>query len=343
MSNESDYDLENLFHIKNDLNGRQVPLLSVYDAERIEDPEEDFDDQPWFMWVRAEGELHKMKGGKPINGSYFGNGKASKKDGYFDFLDCFYRFLAFPWVFDEISQIHDDVINLGATIAKMNQYNPDEEYHEKFIKTDIEYIFFVCRSIFESFQNLSKKLWENVSFPDRDKNMMELPKDFSGFLEDDEPKSAQNLIDTYGMPTRLAIFYESEAEIFSLIKDFRDKITHEGESVDLIYTIDEGFALNSDSEPFKKFEVWNEEDFYNDTVAPMWPPIAYVINATLGMMSRFTEVLPRSPKPIAPDHVVYMKGYFTPHLAYLPTLIQDDVWGEEIPSIHKPEYDLENT
>lgn len=112
----------------------------------------------------------------------------------------------------------------------------------------------------------------------------------------------------------------------------------------MIFTVDEGYAVQSDFEPFANFDVWNEETFLENDLAPLWPPVAHVIHHTLIAMNRFLSSLASEiefPPPIAPDYWVYMRGEYLHNLGYLESLINEDVWGESL--LSEIEGSLENT
>lgn len=330
-------DLEKLFHIDvENLQGRSVPLLPVYAPNYDGDQYRDWDDDsPWYIWVDSGEELTRVRG-YPEKSNYFGTEFAEEEDIILHFLEFYVQHLCWPGVLGTIKRIETDVRNLAACMSKIAVYQqlaPASTFEiQPFVITELEYIFATCRSLYDLLQHLSWKMWQGVELFDGGGN--ELPRhSFAQMaLSGDEPLPSEELVESYGIPPSLAEFYESAAEHFSLVRDFRDDIIHYGESIDLIFATEEGFAIQASTEPFSEFGVWDEDTFLENDLAPLWPVTAHVIEQTLGAMDQFTRafaediaVLPR----VAPDYNVFLRGHHVTNILHLQSLIEDDVWGEQ--------------
>lgn len=109
---------------------------------------------------------------------------------------------------------------------------------------------------------------------------------------------------------------------------------HYGETIELVYTTESGYAINSDVRPFSEFDVWDEDDFLENDLAPLWPPVAHVINHTIAASDLFIDAVKRAniaiPPAIAPGYRTFVRGGFISNIALLLSLVEEDVWGESV-------------
>ncbi|WP_273834799.1 hypothetical protein [Halococcus sp. PRR34] len=328
--------LHKLFHISSKIHGRDIPLHPVYCPDENQGYIPDWADEPrnWYMWVEQEGKIECLRG-YPAQSHYFGRGPEHQDDIYFRFNNMITQYLCYNSILEPLGRIFEDIHNLGASISKLGLYEKLPKAHNtgrsRMITSEVEYIFSVCRSMYDLFQEIIANVWNLIGV---DGGNQLPPTSFSSIaLHGDQPVSSENLEKDYGLLTSIAEFYENEAETFSKIRDFRDNILHHGETVRLIFITDEGYAVRSDFEPFSTFDVWNEDDFLENDLAPFWPPIAFVINHTIGVLDRFLSKLQLEVAflpPLAPEYVVFTRGDFMKNIGHLPSLIEDDVWGKRV-------------
>lgn len=323
-------DLEMLFHLRDNFHGRVVPKLSVYDPDCGGEHGPDWaDDLDWFTW-HYDGEGVVITDAPSSEGAYFAKEAASKKDLFFPFINFYIQHATTPDLLGIITDIVDDVHNLATCLSKIALYQHLDINSNfptrRFAISEIEYIFSVCRSIYDQLQFLAMKSWERV----QTKGKNQMPPTFSKVvLHGNDTISSKYLEKKYGIPASLAEFYEREAEEFKKIRMFRDGVLHHGKTVRGLVTLDEGYAVHSSFEPFARFGVWDEE-FIKNRYAPLWPPLAHVIRHTLTAMNRFRMAIIAEisfPPEIAPGYNVCMRGEHLHNLGYLESLIDKDVWG----------------
>lgn len=327
-------ELERLFFLAKQLHGRSVPLLPVYDPEYDGEHVPDWAEDPdWFMWIIQNGEVHSLDG-YPAEASYFGKEAAKDGDVYFPFYHFYTQHASWPDLMGILKHIEDDIRNLAASMSKIALFQylsrtGAELDARRFVISEIEYIFSVCRSLYDLLQDIARNSWDKVQLKEGGKNS--LPSSFASIaLSGDDPVPADDLIEKYGLSESLADFYESEAEEFTRIRSFRDDILHYGKTMDLIFTTEEGYSVQATMEPFAGVDVWDEGTFLQNDLAPIWPPIAHTIQHSLTAMNRFQRALTTEiefPPEIAPGYKVWIRGQFVHNLGYLQDLIDDDVWG----------------
>jgi len=220
--------------------------------------------------------------------------------------------------------LRDDFYNLSASLAKLDllfRLREDAETKggtSRMVATEVEYIFSVCRSIFDLLQEIIAKLWASVSLLDTTIKKRQLKKSFGYMvLLDGTPRTRDDLISKFGMPQALADCYARNSEFFLLLRTFRDNIVHNGSRVPIIFSTEKGFAVRETVRPFSDFNVWTEEHKQENGLCHLQPALGYAINRTIGACEDFSQTLEtiiRFPPPIAPGLKLFMRGYFNAHL-----------------------------
>ena len=215
MANTLDIDrdeLSKLFYLADELHGRAVPMLPVYD------PDYDGEHVPdWFLAVIQNGKVNWVDA-FPTESRYFGKGPASEQDIFFPFVHFYTQHASWPNLMGILERIEDDIQNLAMCMSKIALYQHLSQSSSfetrRFVVSEIEYIFSVCRSLYDLFQDIARNSWDIVQLEDGGKNS--LPSSFASIaLSGDEPVAAEELEEKYGLFPSLAEFYESEADEFA--------------------------------------------------------------------------------------------------------------------------------
>lgn len=317
---------DKLFHLTKDLNNRIVPLCPVLDSEG-----------KFHVWIERGSDLLEMKIIKPIESDYFGQKADTEQDIYFDFLNFMYQRCTREDVFPMLEAITNDMHNLAACFQKIElfhklKYERDIEVN-RFIVTEIEYIFSVCRSLFDLFQFIAKKYWDGIVLIDSTIKKRSLKDSFAEMaLKGEAIRTADELQRRFGLPLPWANFYIQEADFFKKIRKYRNNVHHRGLTPKIIFHTSKGFAIHADYEPFTYFNVWKKETFMPNDLAPIKPIIAFVVKETFGAMNRYINMLARIikfPEEIAPGYFLFMRGYHIHKLAELEDYIENNQWYPE--------------
>lgn len=287
----------------------------------------------WNMWMSTNKGIQKIIAW-PSEGFYFGDTPESKSDICLHFLDFLAQRAPNTSIGNPLRGLHDDFLNLSASLAKLDLlYKKQDEIKEgvtRMVSTEIEYIFSVCRSIFDLLQEIIARLWGTVKLNDTNVKKQSLPETFSKataqLQNDNKPDS---LIKKYGLPSPLAEFYTRNYPFFSSLRKFRDNVAHRGSSVGLIFSTEDGFAVQDTQAPFSEYGVWTEEHKKENGLCSLRPAIGYVIHQTLTAcddFSRTVENIIMFPPPIAPGLHLYMRGYFNEHLISNVDAINNSQW-----------------
>lgn len=329
-------EIEKLFHIRDDYDGGIIPLYPVYDPDYDGDQYRDWgDDAAWYVWAAAGDELERLRG-FPERSLYFGTEAESPDDIYFPFFSFYNQTALYPELVTPVERLLIDVRHISTSMSKIGLFDhlsrDGRLFPGQFVKSEIEYIFTTCRSMYESLQLVARHTWDNIKILDGGKQ--QLPRKFSDIaLDGDDPVDIDYLKEERGLPDELAQYYVDAAEDFARIRNARDSIIHHGEAVDTIFQTEDGLAVRSGDGFFAAFDVWDEADLIENELAPLWPALAYVIQATTNALNEFANAINecvKFPEPIAPDHAVFLRGDSIRYLPYLSYLINVDPWGTYI-------------
>ena len=236
-----------------------------------------------------------------------------------------------------INGIQNDIHNLGSSLGKLNLfYNYSLESKKdvrRFVSTEIEYVFGVCRSIFDLLQEIISKLWLRIELFDNNINKNKLPPSFRRMvLQDDKLMNIDSINNRYNIPIELASFYFQYGSFFQMLRKYRDDVVHNGKDFSSIFITDKGFAINSGTQPFASFGVWNDKHMLPNNLASLRPPIAYVIKKTLTACEDFSKIIQniiKFPPEIVPGFRLFIRGYHNQQLLEIEDVInQCKWWGE---------------
>ncbi len=334
---------DKLFHIRKDRQGRIIPLIPVLD-----------DQGKWHMWLPHEDDLLEIPIVEPVRLDYFAKRPASGNDVYFRFVNFIHQRCLLKSIHYLDSAIREDMHNLAACLAKIEYYfklRDDKTVDvSRFVATEIEYLFYVCRSLYDLLQKVAKEQWQGTELIDKSILKKPLEDSFAvmalkGPRQQEIVRSAQELHTKYGLTPRWSQYYPREAPFFKKLRRFRNDIDHKGLSPGDIFVTPKGFAVRSDYEPFATFGIWKEKTFLAGDLTPIKPVLAHVIQETIGALERFVDVLSgeiKFPEDIAPGYFVFLRGPHIEKLARLDGYIKDDVWyGAKSEDVQKERLDPE--
>ena len=308
----------------NNLHGRTLSTLSFYA------------DGEWKMWIPVEGKLHPIKG-LPFEGFYFATRPEKEDDAYFEFLNFVAQQACWPNVVPCLNGIRDDLFNMAASMRKFKVlFEASSSYQtesSRFVVTELEYLFALCRSLFDLLQELISKQWDNVQLIDKSIRKKALPKTFSKLLlHDNKLRTAEEISSKFVIPSELASYYERNGAFFQVLRTFRDRFVHGGSSIESVFVTEKGFAVSESTEPFSQFGVWNKEHQLENGLCSLRPAIAHIVLQTLEACEDYAHTIQKVikyPPPMVPDMFFYMRGPFTSEFHTLhPVLNQCKWWAD---------------
>jgi len=319
---------EPYFYIREDLRknikGFDVPVL---DENKI-----------FHLWIFRHNELFDFKPQNIYEGIYLAKKSFADVDIYLEFVS-----FIFQKCYDEnkldVNAIICDAFNLAACLNKLRIFYEINQQQKldvrRFVATEIEYIFITCRSLFDHLQRISAHLWENITLADKTINKKKIPPTFSFVYRDGRKHTIKEHKDfaDYGLPLEWIEFYITSANTFRAIQELREDVIHKGYDIRWIYATERGFGIDSEYEPFKRFNVWKKEYFINETIAPVRPIICHVIYETFMIMNRFVKMLNdvniQFPPDIAPGYLLFLRTSNSHLLQKIDEHILHNVWDDE--------------
>ena len=293
----------------------------------------------WHSWlVMPDGKLIKLKA-IPVEDIYFARAPEKPEDIFFGYLNLMTQQACFPIVIGTIYGLRNDLYNLGASLAKLRLfYEISKERKDKhnnirrFVSTEVEYIIFVCRSVFDLLQKTIADLWDIITFIDKPKSRRHLPQSFREMiLRDNILMSPDDIITRYDIIEPLAKFYHRQGPFFVRLRKYRDDISHRGKEVEIIFVTERGFAVQADTQPFTSFGVWKDEQMLPGNLASLRTAIAYVINETFKACEEFAMIMKdtiKMPPEIAPGFQLFIRGCNNNELIAIKDILDKCLWWD---------------
>jgi hypothetical protein len=181
------------------IDDRVIPLLPFLN-----------DQGHWELWVRGPNGLIDIHG-VPVLSDYVSRHREQETDVYFEFINVMTKHTYWKEIVYFVDGIRHDFHNLGASLAKIDLFF--ELYKEKrtvslFVATETEYIFTVCKSIYDLLQEVISGFWQKVQLTDIKLVKRNLPNTFHKMvMYNDQIMSINEIEERYQLPTRLAMFY----------------------------------------------------------------------------------------------------------------------------------------
>jgi hypothetical protein len=295
-----------------------------------------FEDNEWHLWVCTTEGLKKISG-FPTEGFYFAKAPERESDINLTFLEFIAQHACWPSIVKPLLGLRNDFLNMSASVKKfdiLRDYASTlKTSASRLVITELEYLFGLCRSVYDLLQEVISGLWDNVHLIDATAKKKQLPKTFSRLaLSADQPRSASELQDKFFLPEQLSEFYVRSSPFFVTLRQFRDRFYHGGETFDLVFVSDKGFAVNENLQPFASFGVWNMEHRLPNGLCSLRPAIAYIVNETLRVCEDFAVTIQRIIQflpPVVPGFHFYMRGYFTDVLQSNRRVLEKCLWWED--------------
>jgi hypothetical protein len=304
-----------------------------------------WDGTDWHMWLDTPVGLIKTKIIDTTEGDYLAKSAAKPSDLFIPFIHIMWQRASWNEICPLIIAISDDFHNMGTSVAKLRHFHENSQRignrgAHRFALTELEYLVTLCRTTFDLLQEMIALIWKTkVLLKDETaeafRRARSLPKTFSKMVlhEKEQLRSTGEIETEFGLPKLLAEEYERIAPFFSELRRIRDRIVHGGSGFGMIFETERGFCVDPKKHPFNTFENWRPEHYYNANIASVLPWIADTILKTIdacsSLVATFGTVV-QLPPPIAPDYVVFVRGYHNEAFAELLSIQSGgSVWWDK--------------
>lgn len=312
--------------------GRTVKVMPLWDGKN------------WHLWINTPEGFVGAKVVEAVQTDYVGVGAAREPDLYIPFIELMWQRASWPDVCPLIEAISDDFHNMGTSLAKLRLFfdcrnTLPARSAASFASTELEYLVILARTVFDSLQEIIRTIWKMVQLDDpaaqRRHEASVLRKSFGDMVfRSNQPQSAAEIADRYGLPTPLAQEYANVAPFFLELRSARDKVVHGGSSVGFVFDTERGFCVNPKFSPFSSFEGWRPEHYYNENIVSIMPWVGHIVLRTIDacnrMMNVFASVI-RLPPEISPGYHIYVRGPHTDAVAEAVRIHNgaSPWWGQE--------------
>ncbi len=279
-------------------------------------------DNNWRMWIDASEKIIELKIIGPSEATYFGDKAEKETDPSFHFLNFLTQRANRKEILLPFSGIVDDIFNLSASLAKVDHLNNSKEQLGKglhrLVSTEIEYLLFLCRSIFDLLQEIIQRLWSTVKLIDKNIKKRELKDTFSRMvLVDNKPASREAIQERFNLPLPLADYYHRQSAFFCLMRQTRDKIAHGGEPIQAVFPGDEDFLIQKNVSPLGDLGIWFDSESRPNDLVPLKPLLHNIVLKTIAACNDFSNTIEKIiafPNPSIPGLNFFMRGYFDKYL-----------------------------
>jgi hypothetical protein len=274
-----------------------------------------FADGQWRVWTPAEGKLFELKIVEPIEMFYWSSAPQSEKDVYIQLLDFIAQRAAFPELKHAVSGLMDDVLNLTILPSKIDVLHTARmsvgSGIRRMVTTEIEYLFSLCRSLFDLLQEVIAGIWKIVELNDASVKKKPLKSSFREMVMfEGKPVTRQSLESRFGLPALIADTYVGASQFFLDLRMMRDNLVHHGSHVQTIFDGDDGFLIAGHLRPFSSMQIWREEEKQPNNLVPLLPALSAMIYGSLAVCGAFSRAIEQTigfPAPLVPGMNLYLR------------------------------------
>jgi hypothetical protein len=199
-----------------------------------------------------------------------------------------------------------------------------------FARSEFEYLFVVCKSIFDTLQKIISILWnKSVKLIDGTERK-NLPDSFRAVvMADKKVRTIDEIQARFGLPRELAQYYSEQCEFYEKLKSIRDDIVHHDKSLDYFYSLEEGFAISDTTRLFQDFPIWNENDKKNGHLYSVRPLLSFLITKTISSCNEFCTAISRVigfPRPIIEGGFIFVRSPHIVAVVDMETALRTSTW-----------------
>lgn len=296
----------------------------------------------WRLWIPGPEGFIEMNPVQAYQSDYLAKQPAGPNDLCIPFVDLMWQRASWPKICPLIASISADFHNFGSSVEKLTFFYGHRKHVRgatAFVKTELEYIFILSRSIFDLVHEAISHIWKSqVTLHDpvaeARRRGAQLPDSFRGMVQKGGAlRTDQDLISTYGLPEGLAQAYCDSAPFFMQIRKFRDQIVHLGKDPAHLFDTEKGFCLPKTAYGFGELDFWKPEHSYNENVVSLLPLLAYVVLGTIETCNRIVSALAGQivlPPELAPGYHVFIRAPHNEALLWLLHISQGGLawWSE---------------
>ena len=302
----------------------------------------------WHAWIAVNDGLQKMLM-QPVEADYLGDQPEKPTDPCFLIFDLLAQRSSYSDMYKLAKGIWHDFQNLAASLGKIELFyeaSKTKKEVTRFAQTEVEYIVYVCRGIFDLLQEIIALQFKRTDFHDKSQKKKDLPKSFADVIyKSNVRQTPEQIAKRFGMPMVFAEWYASKADFFDKLRYLRNVMAHGGSSaIDLLFVTERGFGIYRHEKHWSDFYDWPQGVELKNDIVPLRPVLNAIIWSVLTTCHSFAELLQRTiqlPKELFPGFRFYTRGHYDRHFAEMETVLRNSMWCDTDASV--PQVSSENS
>lgn len=278
--------------------------------------------QTWSYWMPTpEGKMFEVQFVDIISQCYYSKTAVKETDLFFNFYQLLVQHLCFKETHPSLTYIQDDIMNLGSVLAQIDLFFTISKQNSNltvtnsqlmsFVQTQIEYFFYLIRSLFNHLQEVTAALFSIFYDKTTGKKYNQLPKSFAQMvLKNSKLLTAEEICASKKIPLPLASLYANVGKFFKATRDFRDSIDHHGKGAPIVFVAEIDFLIHKNLRPFSEFPIWSDSDIQKNDLVPLSKALAYFLNETFLVFEAYALTLSKIvdlPKEQAPEFKIFLR------------------------------------
>jgi hypothetical protein len=300
-------------HVPDD--GRRLILDSFFDHTS----------QSWHLYLPYRDQLVQVAGGESVVGAYMAEQTANAKvDLEFQLGTLVIQHLAFPKVARQLPDLIHGFHSLACCLEKFdiawNRSRVNRMEGSVLAAAELSHLIIEVRSIYDAFQRLIAAiamLLHSQETPAR-RIVKNLRSSFADIVGRALPgPSADKLRTKFGLPLPLAEFYAQQSEHFLKLRSMRDDIVHRGGNNQVIYCLEDGFAVPSNSLPWSTLPIWTDANVGPNNLGSLRSVLRFLVGQVLDAQADLAGAIQRSatlPRSINPNLKSFIRHPFSARL-----------------------------
>ena len=301
---------------------RKVPYVNLIPEDgRIVSLQPYFDEseKTFKQPIPRENEVAFLKC-KPEQGPYYARLVVDEgRDVYLRLVDFITRYCSFPSTMKTLIGIERDILNCSAVVEKyfilLDLFRKKKNtLIANLVMTDIEFLFSNIRSLYDSLQILTKDLLKRLG----KSKSSQLPDRYYQIVKLNDTKMKQK----YDLPDPLMEFYSNTKSFFLNCRNLRNGFRHYRTDIPVIFSLDEGFALQKDSFLFNDpvvftVNIWPTHKVKGRGLVSVLALISYLNTKMVAHTDLLSDALATSisvPAPVFEEFSLFFRGPYTHHL-----------------------------
>lgn len=306
--------------------GKRVPVAMPF-----------HDGATWHLWVPTSNAMLQPMAVLDLRDGFYLAKKPERDDDILvEFIDWMIRRVAIAGTDAFRDAMFDDILNICTSLTKLDAIHSVPwllgDAAPRAAWTEVEFILASCRSLFDLLQEVAVRVWESIKLFDGSKKKRRLPGSFSDMvLKSGRLRTAEDLENTFGIPRRLAGFYESSSAFFQSLRTARDTVFHRVHRSPIVFRAEHGFAVDVTAAPFSSIVEWDSRHTMPNNLGSLRCWLAHVIWETISVCERFAEIMSTSfvfPPDFAPGYSIFIRGPSVAVLYRLPKVANENPWAK---------------